>query len=317
MRLSAILAILLLLVPLSQAMAQGTAAPAPPAAPPAPLAGTGNFRIVWEVKNRFRLFRNEADFARMAAASRGDGVLAAERRLENATDGLGWARDVVGDLCLDDYGNLVETCERDGVRENYLAPQDHPVGLTLSGPVPAGANCVWSFDSGGGSSTQTTAPCDQEVKLRVPSGRTTVASVDIPLGDGTAQRVSTEIAVRDIFVAGLGDFDRRRRGQSRSRGGIGRRVLLQALSERRLQPVFPAEPRRLQRRSVLRRRTGEPERRERLGPPRRALDEFGLPPLAIQLPGPHHARACNRATAHRGHSGAAGLYRRDHRRRIV
>ena len=30
-------------------------------------------------------------------------------------------------------------------------------------------------------------------------------TVDIPLGDGTAQRVSTEIAVRDVLVAGLGD----------------------------------------------------------------------------------------------------------------
>ncbi len=37
------------------------------------------------------------------------------------------------------------------------------------------------------------------------SGRTTVATVDIPLGDGTAQRVATEIAVRDVLIAGLGD----------------------------------------------------------------------------------------------------------------
>jgi hypothetical protein len=171
----------------------------------AQLAGTGDFHIVWEVKNRFRLFRNEADFLRLAAASQGDGVLAAERRLERATDGLGWAKDIVPDLCLDNYGNLVETCERDGVSENYLAPSDHPIGVTISGPAPQGANCVWSFDDGSGPSKQTTAPCDQEIKLRVPSGRTTVAAVDIPLGDGTAQRISTEIAVRDVLVAGLGD----------------------------------------------------------------------------------------------------------------
>ncbi len=171
----------------------------------AQLGGTADFHIVWEVKSRFRLFRNEADFLRLAAASRGDGVLAAERRLESATDGLGWAKDIVANLCLDNSGNLVETCERDGVRENYLVPSDHPIGVTISGPVPQDANCVWSFDDGNGPSKQTTAPCDQEVKLRVPSGRTTVAYVDIPLGDGTAQRVSTEIAVRDIFIAGLGD----------------------------------------------------------------------------------------------------------------
>ena len=171
----------------------------------AQLTGTGDFHVVWEVKNRFRLFRDEADFLRLAAASRGDGVLAAEQRLERATDGLGWAKDIVPNLCLDTSGNLEETCERDGVRENYLAPSDHPVGVTISGPVPQGAACVWSFDDGNGPAKQTTAPCDQEVRLRVPSGHATVAAVDIPLGDGTAQRVSTAIAVRDVLIAGLGD----------------------------------------------------------------------------------------------------------------
>jgi hypothetical protein len=212
MRFPLILGVLLAIAPFGGALAQasGTAAPPAdttpaPAAPAAPLAGTGDFHIVWEVKNRFRLFRNEADFLRLAAASQGDGVLAAEDRLERATDGLGWAKDIVPDLCLDDYGNLLETCERDGVRENYLTPADHPIGVTLSGPAPQDANCVWSFDSGNGPSQHTTAPCDKEIRLRVPSGHTTIASVDIPLGDGTAQRVSTEIAVRDVLVAGLGD----------------------------------------------------------------------------------------------------------------
>src|SRR6202035_6160401 len=39
----------------------------------------------------------------------------------------------------------------------------------------------------------------------VPYARITVATVDIPLGDGTAQRVVSEIAVRDVLIAGLGD----------------------------------------------------------------------------------------------------------------
>ena len=219
MRLSIILALLFALAPLDGAIAQpATTATQPaatgtppgptgtePAEAPPPLAGTGDFHIVWEVKNRFRLFRDEADFLRLAAASGGDGVLAAEKRLERATDGLGWAKDVVANLCLDTSGNLEDTCDRDGVRENYLSPSDHPIGVTISGPVPQGAACVWSFDTGNGPSNQTTAPCDQEVRLRVPSGRTTVAFVDIPLGDGTAQRISTEIAVRDILIAGLGN----------------------------------------------------------------------------------------------------------------
>ena len=128
MRLSIILAAFIAVAPLDAAFAQ--------------LADTGNFHIAWEVKNRFRLFRKEADFLHQVAASRGDGILAAERRLEHDSAGLGWAKDVVANLCLDNFGNLLETCERDGERENYLAPRDHPIGVAISGPVPQGASCA-------------------------------------------------------------------------------------------------------------------------------------------------------------------------------
>src|SRR5262252_3113461 len=84
-------------------------------------------RIEWEVKHRFRLFRSEADFQRHVAAFRSDGVLGAERRLAISSDGRGWARDTVERLCVDRSGRLMDTCDRDGVRENYLAPRDHPV----------------------------------------------------------------------------------------------------------------------------------------------------------------------------------------------
>ena len=143
-RLTIILTLLFALAPFDAAFAQ--------------LAGTGDFHIVWEVKNRFRLFRHEADFLRMAAASRGDGVLAAERRLARDTDGLGWAKDIVAELCLDSSGSLLETCDRDGERENYLSPRDYPVGVTISGAVPDGLDCLWTFDDGEGSPRQSTAP---------------------------------------------------------------------------------------------------------------------------------------------------------------
>src|SRR5579862_596288 len=191
MRIAIILAILIPFAPVNAAFAQ--------------LSVAGNFHIAWEVKNRFRLFRNEADFLRQVAASRGDGVLAAEDRLEHDTGELGWAKDVVGNLCIDSSGNLLLTCQRDGNKEDYLDPHDHPIGVAVSGDVPAGQTCAWSFDDGQGPLRQTDAPCEQELKLRVAYGRTTVATVDIPLGDGTAQRVVTEIAVRDVLVAGMGD----------------------------------------------------------------------------------------------------------------
>ena len=167
--------------------------------------GGGTARIEWEVKNRFRLFRNEADFQRHVAAGRGVGVLAAERRLARETDGRGWARDVVERLCVDRSGNLLETCDRDGERENYLAPRDHRIGVALSGTVPANNGCVWSFSDGDGPGRTASAGCNEEIKVRVHYGRPTLAAVDIVLADGTTQRLAAEIQVRDVLVAGLGD----------------------------------------------------------------------------------------------------------------
>ena len=171
----------------------------------AQVAAPNDFRIVWEVKNRFRLFRNDIDFLHQVAASRGDGVLAAERRLARDTDGFGWAKDVLGNLCVDGSGKLLDPCDRDGVRENYLAPKDHRVGVLVSGNAPPGAVCAWTFDDGQSPLRQMNVPCEEEVKLRLPYHRATVATVDIPLGDGTAQRVVRELEVRDVLIAGIGD----------------------------------------------------------------------------------------------------------------
>ena len=43
------------------------------------------------------------------------------------------------------------------------------------------------------------------MRLRVRYGKTTVATVDVGLPDGTAQRVLAEIAVQDLLIAGMGD----------------------------------------------------------------------------------------------------------------
>lgn len=188
----------------SQAAAQTpTAAPAarPDALSPAP----PNLRIEWEVKNRFRLFRNEADFRRHIAAMRDDGVLGAERRLARASDGRGWARDMVEHLCLQASGRIPDQCQRDGERENYLAPASHRIGLAVAGSLAPGALCAWTLDDGESATRTLTAPCAEEIKLRVKYGVTTAAVVDVGLPDGTAQRLTATIAVRDLLIAGMGD----------------------------------------------------------------------------------------------------------------
>jgi lysophospholipase L1-like esterase len=194
---------ILLVCGLVQAVAQEPAAePAP--APAGPAAGSDAPHIEWEVKNRFRLFRSERDFQRHVAAYRTDGVLAAEERLEGDTGGRGWARTMVGSLCVDAAGNLAETCTRDGVAENYLAPADHRIGAALAN-APPDATCAWSFDDGDKAPQQVTLPCEEEASVRVRYGRTTHVQVDIARGDGASDRAAADILVRDLLIAGLGD----------------------------------------------------------------------------------------------------------------
>src|SRR6476469_333623 len=77
---------------LAQTQIQPPAA-APPSGPLQILPPTisSDLRIVWEVKNRFRLFRREADFLRHVAALSLKSVLASEQLMANETDGRGWA----------------------------------------------------------------------------------------------------------------------------------------------------------------------------------------------------------------------------------
>ncbi|HLK80204.1 MAG TPA: hypothetical protein VKT99_01735 [Xanthobacteraceae bacterium] len=191
-----------------------TPAPAGPQATPAiesaplPVAvepATG-VAITWSVVNRFRLFRDERDFRRHADATQGRTVLEAEQALAAATDGRGWARDIMGRLCLDRIGQIADQCMRDGVREDYLNPADHLIEVRLTGVVPPGATCAWTFGPEGGAAFSTaSADCDAPVRARAPYGKPAKATVDIAPPGEAARRASADIAVRDLLIAGLGD----------------------------------------------------------------------------------------------------------------
>jgi lysophospholipase L1-like esterase len=187
-------------------------AQAPPVAPvqitPAPVPQSvtdGSMQVTWEVRNRFRLFREERDFLLHAESMRAGSVLAAEQQLEPQGDGRGWARNMVNRLCIDLSGRVSEPCNRDNVRESYLTPTEHPVTVRLTGAIPVGATCAWTFDDGDGPPRQQTFDCNEPVNLRARYGKPTTASVDVSAGAEAPQRVATEIMVRDIFIAGLGD----------------------------------------------------------------------------------------------------------------
>ena len=107
-------------------------------------------------------------------------------------------------LCIDLAGRVSEPCTRDNVKESYLTPVDHPVVVRLTGPVPVGATCAWSFDDGDGPQAST-FDCAEPVNFRVALWpHHGCDRRRLQRSDGS-QRVSTEIAVRDIFIAGLGD----------------------------------------------------------------------------------------------------------------
>jgi hypothetical protein len=161
-------------------------------------------QISWQVRNRFRLFREERDFQLHVDAAKTGGILTSEQALELQSDGRGWARNMVNRLCIDLQGRVSEPCTRDDVKENYLTPVDHAITVRLAGEVPVGATCAWSFDDGGGAQ-QSTLDCAEPVNLRVRYGLQTVATVEVSAGPGASQHLSTEIRVRDILIAGLGD----------------------------------------------------------------------------------------------------------------
>ena len=54
--------------------------------------GYGGLQISWEVRNRFRLFREERDFLLHAETGRGRSVLASEQALAIQSDGRGARR---------------------------------------------------------------------------------------------------------------------------------------------------------------------------------------------------------------------------------
>jgi len=194
---------------LDRAAAQVQIQPPPAAPPTAPLqilppTVSPDLRIVWEVKNRFRLFRREADFLRHVAAQSIKSVLAAEQIMAGETDGRGWARAMLGNLCIDPMGGVMTTCERDGARESYLAPTDHRVEMRLVG-TSLQNTCAWVFDEGDGQPRNYTGSCGEEVRIRLVYGKPTTVTVDVSVPNAPPMRATAEIAVRDLLVAGLGD----------------------------------------------------------------------------------------------------------------
>ena len=176
----------------------------PGAATPTLPSADSAMQIAWEVRNRFRLFREERDFLLHADSMRGKSILASEQALELQSDGRGWSRNTVGRLCIDAVGHIPEACTRDKIKENYLAPAEHPITVRLTGAIPVGATCAWIVRRWR-HARRSTLDCAEPINLRVRYGPTTAATVEVSSGPEAPVRVTTDIAVRDLLIAGLGD----------------------------------------------------------------------------------------------------------------
>lgn len=174
--------------------------------------------IKWEVKSRFRLFRNEDDFNYMVKNHGHNGVLADETALAKETNGNGWAQRIVSQLCLDGDGQLLEFCLRDYSGndasdresippENYLTPAKHRIGVKADG-APAGALCTWKFLTDGNDATAVVKkdkPCADEVFDLAAYGKTTSVQLFVATPENAAPTATADVKVRDILLVGLGD----------------------------------------------------------------------------------------------------------------
>jgi lysophospholipase L1-like esterase len=174
--------------------------------------------VTWEVKNRFRLFKDEADFQYMARFHGAGDVQAAEIALAADTKGNGWARRVINHLCVDDTGQLQEICSREysgaspssqeSIREAYLAPASHRIGVKAVGAA-TNALCTWKFLTNDNDSTAVVKrdqACNDEVFYSAPYGKTTQVQLFVTTHpEDSEPAATTTVKVRDFLIAGLGD----------------------------------------------------------------------------------------------------------------
>lgn len=191
---------------------------------------TSQFRIEWQVTNRFRLFEDPSFFRQhenawrqyllhvdqqgMASDARdsfvartsvigsehvlNDRYIAFSNILRENFDWRGWAAKGHDGLCYDSKKRTHSAC---GGIDAYVTPQSHAIEMWLSGQnVPATAVCEWRI---GGQLVAQTSCADrvsgEGVALPYPAGAEISVNV---VGEAP---IITEARVKDLLIAGLGD----------------------------------------------------------------------------------------------------------------
>jgi len=175
--------------------------------------------IEWRVENPFRFFDDASDtevhratFESLSPDERRTPVLAAERLLgQRHKDG--WAATMFRKTCWNWERNRYECPEG----RSYVNPESHVIRAILGGVEDANVDCTWrvegrvrSHDRKRGRLTkarrksfadQVTSLCKEPVRLDIPYPTGAMVSVTV----GGVEVARQRIAVKDVFVVGLGD----------------------------------------------------------------------------------------------------------------
>ena len=193
---------------------------------------TSQFKIEWQVTNRFRLFQDpqffkmhenawrqyllHVDQQGMASDERdsfvartsvigsehvlNDRFIAFSSILRKNFDWRGWAARGQSALCYDARKRTHSAC---GGIDAYVNPQSHPIEMWLSAngaAVPATAVCQWHLD---GQLVAETSCADRVsgagIALPYPNG------AEISVNVVGEQPLITQAHVKDLLIAGLGD----------------------------------------------------------------------------------------------------------------
>ncbi len=195
--------------------------------------GTSQFRIEWQVVNRFRLFRDPAFFRlhenawrqyllhvdnkNMASEERdafvartsvigsehvlNDRYIAFSDILRKNFDWRGWAAKGQDQLCYDATSRSHTAC---GGLDGYITPASHPVALWIASTgglqPPKSARCEWRIDgklvAEASCADRVTGP---GIAIPYPSG------AEIAVNAVGEAPIITDAKVRDLLIAGLGD----------------------------------------------------------------------------------------------------------------
>ena len=185
----------------------GTALPAATTLSPSEASELGTVELTWRVENPFRFFNAPADtevhratYLALAPDERSTPILSAERALASREPD-GWAASMYDKTCWDSARNRF-MCGN--TKTNYINPESHRVVVEISGVEDENVVCTWLTSPRGAKKARGTVikrPCKAPVKVDVPYPGGMKLTVEI----GGTEVASTDIKVRDILVAAMGD----------------------------------------------------------------------------------------------------------------